>query len=463
MAFCVFETDKIRVFTDLHSDTERRSLPDAAAILCLLGKLSLAVNDTKKAVDAYVSAVKVNPFLWEAFTGLCNTGKPSYSYRSVRSLANSTGVSLRVNNIFKQSAEMLEYCKTMPTQSNAPLPNTEDPPARIRNATENYQNDPFTSSSSSSSAQTRDRSDLSYSNHPSFFNRLNEGSGSSSTLDTPTAQTSVSGSHDLLGGGHGLSDKPPPVRKTRATATDVASRKLTSRTTREANPEIRRPSTEASAPPAPARRSTRLNTLKFGSKSGGIERETRLASKDRDRESKKRAVSARMRTNLSGGGVSLGKEKEKDRGSNDINVRGNPTSCHPARNIMAPASQAADDDSVSQNKRKAPTEPSLTRVAKKQMSDVASRAAQASAALAKPQADKNREEAQSYLLDIYRKFGNGYYSLNRYYCPEALAALNSLPANQRETPRIQCLMGKAYYEMAQYKEVWDIAQGIEFC
>jgi len=50
-------------------------LPDAAAMHCLIGKLWQAQNDNKKAIDSYVAAVKANPFLWEAFTGLCNTGK----------------------------------------------------------------------------------------------------------------------------------------------------------------------------------------------------------------------------------------------------------------------------------------------------------------------------------------------------------------------------------------------------
>ena len=345
--------------TDQHSDTERRILPDAAAIHCLLGKLCHANKDTsgnidtKKAIDSYVASVKANPFLWEAFTGLCHTGTLN-SAQVLLSDSDFIGVNLRVNNIFKPSAEMLEYCKPSAIQ----LQSTEDLPARSR---ENQQNDPFTSTATLG----RDRSDLSFNNHPSFFNRLNEGSGSSTNLETPTTQPPAPGSQDHLGG-----DKPPPVRKTRAAA-DVGSRKLATRTSREGNPEVRRPSTEV-PPAAPARRSTRLNTLKFGSKLGGVDRESRVSSKDRDRESKKRAVSARMRTNLSGGGVSLGKDKEKDRGSNDdVNVRGNPTS-HPARNTLAPASQGDADDNVSQNKRKAPTESSLTRVAKKQMPDVSS-------------------------------------------------------------------------------------------
>lgn len=65
---------------DQHSDTQRRILPDAAAVYCLLGKLYQNMNDQKKAVEAYVAAVKINPFLWEAFTGLCDTGKLRVPY-----------------------------------------------------------------------------------------------------------------------------------------------------------------------------------------------------------------------------------------------------------------------------------------------------------------------------------------------------------------------------------------------
>jgi len=353
---------------------------------------------------------------------------------------NYIGVNLRVNNIFKPSQEMIEYCKLMPSEASTAA-TAEETATRARHATENYQNDPFTST-----AQNRDRSDLSYNNHPSFFNRLNEGTGSVSHLETPTAQSSGSGPHDLFAA-NGVNDKPPPVRKTRAAAADPAIRKLTSRSTRDNNADMKRPNTEPTAPAAPARRSTRLNTLKFGSKLGTAERETRLAAKEREREQKKRAVSARMRTNLIGG-VAMGKEKEKDRGSSeDVNVRGNPTSRH------RPSSLNTACDSLRQHKRKEPPESSLTRVTKKQMSDVTSKTLHAPLPPAKPQTDKSKEEAQLYLLDMYKKFGNGYFNLNRYHCPEALQAFGSLSSNQRDTPRIQCLMGKAYYEMAQYKEV----------
>ena len=59
---------------DKHSDTSRRSQPDAAAVYCLMAKLWHGHGDTKKAVECYVEALKLNPFMWDAFLGLCDTG-----------------------------------------------------------------------------------------------------------------------------------------------------------------------------------------------------------------------------------------------------------------------------------------------------------------------------------------------------------------------------------------------------
>jgi anaphase-promoting complex subunit 3 len=329
---------------------------------------------------------------------------------------------------------MIEYCKVQP-----PMYVAEKPVLPTQLASENYQSDPFMS------AQIRDRSDLAFNNHPSFFNRLNEGS-TSHHLETPTAQTTGVGQGDMLGAANGMGDKTPPIRKTRAAAADLATRKLTSRSSRDPANELKRPvavastTAEPSVPPAPARRSTRLNTLKFGSKLGASDRETRLASKERERDQKKRAASARLRSNLIGGMAGIGKDKEKDRVPEDVNVRGYPTSRH-----------RSTSDNPSQNKRKEPPETSLTRDTKKQMPDVAK--IQAPPAPSKPQYDKSREEALTFLLEMYKKMGNGYFGLTRYNCQDALQAFSSLPAAQRETPRIQCLIGKAYHEMAQYKEV----------
>ena len=64
----------MRVAPDKHSETSRQHLPDAPAVYCLLGKLWQAHKDLDKAVDCYVESLKMNPFMWDAFLGLCSTG-----------------------------------------------------------------------------------------------------------------------------------------------------------------------------------------------------------------------------------------------------------------------------------------------------------------------------------------------------------------------------------------------------
>jgi hypothetical protein len=60
---------------DKHSETRRQHLPDAAAVICLQGKLWDAHKEHNKAVECYVAALKLNPFMWDAFVNLCETGK----------------------------------------------------------------------------------------------------------------------------------------------------------------------------------------------------------------------------------------------------------------------------------------------------------------------------------------------------------------------------------------------------
>ena len=64
----------IRASEDKHTDTRRQALPDAAAVHCLQGKLWHAYHDTNKAIECYAEALKLNPFMWDAFLGLCDLG-----------------------------------------------------------------------------------------------------------------------------------------------------------------------------------------------------------------------------------------------------------------------------------------------------------------------------------------------------------------------------------------------------
>lgn len=65
---------------DKHSETRRQHLPDAAAVLCLQGKLWQAHKDLTQAVECYAEALKLNPFMWDAFLGLCEAGEFDASF-----------------------------------------------------------------------------------------------------------------------------------------------------------------------------------------------------------------------------------------------------------------------------------------------------------------------------------------------------------------------------------------------
>jgi len=56
-------------------DTARRYIPDAAAVNNLLGRLLLGMSDVKRAAEYFNEALKLNPFMWDAFEHLCNTGR----------------------------------------------------------------------------------------------------------------------------------------------------------------------------------------------------------------------------------------------------------------------------------------------------------------------------------------------------------------------------------------------------
>ena len=52
---------------------------------CLLGSLAAKGNDPAQAAEHYLEALKLDPFCWEAFEGLCSIGQSIAIQRSPRS------------------------------------------------------------------------------------------------------------------------------------------------------------------------------------------------------------------------------------------------------------------------------------------------------------------------------------------------------------------------------------------
>jgi anaphase-promoting complex subunit 3 len=66
---------------------------------------------------------------------------------------------------------------------------------------------------------------------------------------------------------------------------------------------------------------------------------------------------------------------------------------------------------------------------------------------------EEREEAESILLSLYNKIGDGCYALSRYDCSHALVIFKSLPTSQANTPFILSRTARALYESRNLTEV----------
>ncbi|KAF7855413.1 hypothetical protein EAF04_010156 [Stromatinia cepivora] len=63
-----------------------------------------------------------------------------------------------------------------------------------------------------------------------------------------------------------------------------------------------------------------------------------------------------------------------------------------------------------------------------------------------------RCEALCSLLDLFQKFGEGYYLLSNFKCRRALQLFEFIPTSQRETAWVLSQMARAHFELANYAE-----------
>ncbi len=56
------------------------------------------------------------------------------------------------------------------------------------------------------------------------------------------------------------------------------------------------------------------------------------------------------------------------------------------------------------------------------------------------------------LLNLMRQFGSAYYELSRYNCRKAIALLDDVPSKHRRAGWALGHLGKAHFELGQYKE-----------
>ncbi|OQD67342.1 hypothetical protein PENDEC_c039G01864 [Penicillium decumbens] len=414
-----------------HNETQRQHLPDAAAVYCLQGKLWHAHKDLNKAVDCYVDSLKANPFMWDAFLGLC-----------------ATGVNIRVPNIYQLSPELLAIISSSSEDNDVMIDRLTPTEGAFPVQTSYAAPDPFTVSVSRGDADTTYGSSA-------LWEKLNGSSVSVASVAPPVIhegmETPQSSGSEEFRIANGVTDpdsawEPPlaPARKNRT----IQAMSLDH--TGQPPPKMR---------PTGIRPRTKTRTDPDEQHMGPSEREPPPAPRIGDR---KRTVSGQVAHPLPSQPTEPGAPQRRSvRLFNQIK----PTTSKLSNSTLV----GKDGREVKKvrsmhHKGRLPTS-TVGRVVSGNRKPMEStdhdgkepRATSVPPTSAPPPLPKNAEktkemEALSWLLGLFTKLASGYCALSRYKCPDAIQHFNSLSQGQRETPWVLAQLGRAYFEQAMYME-----------
>ena len=444
-----------------HTQCSRHPYPDAAAVACLLGKLYYGYDDKSKAVSNFEVALKLNPFMWDAFTSLCDMG-----------------TNMHVQNIFKMSPELEAIVR-------ANAPEQDDAQPQVRDMTlstmhDHAQNRPGARPVSVASESADPFSNVSArgltggifsslglsqkinASSPTLNNIPAAGGGGigPEAMETPTGPsasidvTVVPSRRDAnVLSAYSIEPPQAPIRKTRTVqglgmdfseGVPKISRVISTKRTQRVPDHV-----EESA----ATQSLRNNSLTAGigerkrTVSGQVvqprqmsedpgapqRRSVRLINQFRPTSSKTSGTFVPSSNGAPTVGPNPGRELKKAR--------------PPISRIMRPSSSASTVGRQVSGNRK-PVEDSMDLDLKEPMK---SWHAVPSHRSSESETDK-QEEAVKFLLDMFKKFGSGYFALSQFRCSEALQVYGTLPRAQQETAWVMAQMGRAHYEQAAYAD-----------
>ncbi|KAK8126073.1 anaphase-promoting complex subunit 3 [Apiospora kogelbergensis] len=433
-----------------HTATNRAPHPDAATIFCLLGKLYRLYEDKKKAILCFEESLKANPFIWDAFTALCDMG-----------------VNVRTPNIFKLNDSLLQGLEhdlpagILSEQRDTGFVNPLEPVLRKPSRTAIYENmDPFDAHRAAAGNETFLTSNISSFNtaENEFMAKINAArsrmaSGSvrmPDGLETPPTNNQDHPHVPRLGLAqeptHGAPKKTRNVQANEPS--DMPSKvgyRLGARRNQRPQEKVQddflpesdsaslrvpapngpgferkrtvsghpvQPRQQSEEPGAPPRRSTRINMFRGTSSKANSGAATVGGAATRELKKARPPISRIMRPATSSG-TSVGRavsgnRKPMDDGGMDV------------------------DHAEAPRFKEPPPPPPMVKAAEPEPVKV--------------------EEPLKYLLDLLKKFGAGYFALSQFQCSESIVAFNSLPKVHQETPWVLSQMGRAYYEQANYAE-----------
>jgi anaphase-promoting complex subunit 3 len=426
-----------------HNETRRQHLPDAAAVYSLEGKLFKAHKDLGKAVDCWEQALKLNPFMWDAFLGLCDSG-----------------AKIAIPNIYKITPDMVAMLQAMQRSENSSVTSldkasTSSIPLQTQ-PTNNINHfppsaDPFTSSQPKANG-------MSYGNNP-LWERLNGSKVSvnavSTIVDNEGIDTPATQGNWTEDGSKPWEPPPAPSRKAR-NADDIAPEyaslpppkmragSVKSRIRSKADLDDAAVLQDPPPPPAPPTKRTISGQAAQTStaQNGGLEgarRSVRLLNTARPTT----AAGSKISSLASSLGLKEGRDIKKAKAPG---VKGRlATASTVGRVVSGNRNRAGSTDAMDVDSKESrpaangvPPVPAIPQGHQKS---------------SRTESNINKDiEALNTLLDLFARIAAAHLALTRYDCQLAILNYNALPSSQRETPYILAQIGKAYYEQASYSE-----------
>lgn len=403
-----------------HNESRRQHLPDAAAVLCLKGKLWKGHKNMEDAVQCWVASLQRNPFMWDAYT-----------------LLVESGAQIQVPNIYKLNPDMVnmihaQYAvKEQPQEK--PLSNSSLPQQMT-----NHHSipDPFVSTQKPNGNATS-----------VLYEKLN------------TSKLNINAANNI---------HDDEMMNTPSTVVDHEDSMMqhANGNTRHDNSSaaLRRPRSVVEAPAEPQSRikttSTRVKTrLKTASEdplqeppppgppskrtiSGQVAPTQIEPIRRTTRSQTSRPPSVTSTNKMSSIANSLGLRQERD-----------------IKKARAPAlkprtaTASTVGRAVSGNRMKTATsvEPEA------ELREPRPVPAPTMSAMIEPPPRKENHaekdvEAVKTLLNLFCSLAQAYNHLQHYDCMDAIKIYNALPSNHRETPYVLAQLGRAYNEIAQYAE-----------
>jgi anaphase-promoting complex subunit 3 len=396
-----------------HTETKRQQLPDTAAIYTLQGKLFRAHKDLSKAVDCWVEALKLNPFMWDAFQGLCESG-----------------ASINVANIYKMTPEMIVFMKSAhQTDKDSVVPSTSVAPLQSQPTNNPIPSDPFLSSNPKTNG-------VSGFGSSALWEKFN---GSSMNVNISADGTETTTATDEEGLQNGLTLprpawEPPsaPVRKQRsaqelidyssAPPPRMGTNSVKSRTRSKAGSD----DTVLTVPDPPAAPTKRTISGQVAQSQNGAPEGARRSTRLLKTVQPTMTAGSKMSSIASSLGLREGREIKKAKAP----TKGRTATTSTVGRVVSGNRNRADAMEIDgRETRPPPQKPSTFQ----------------------SQFSKDQEGLQS-LLDLFSRMANGYFALSRYDCHNAIQIFNSLPTQHRESPFILACIGKAFYEQGSYAD-----------